>query len=146
LPYGTDYVDKPVIIERNVWLGNHVIIVPGVHIGEGAIIAMGSVVTKNVSAGAVVGGNPAEVLKFRDPDAYKKLESEGRYLNDIRGRVKVPPSVLREVGQMLDATGEVNENDLSRYSKKIRSTALYQVALKTGSKFTLTDNGYKVRK
>jgi virginiamycin A acetyltransferase len=42
---------------------------PGVHIGDGAIIATGAVVTKDVPPYAIVGGNPAEVLRYRFDDA-----------------------------------------------------------------------------
>jgi len=53
----------PVIIEDNVWIGDKASILPNVHIGKGAIIAANAVVTKNVPAYAVVGGNPAKILK-----------------------------------------------------------------------------------
>lgn len=56
---------KPVIIGDDVWIGGRVIILPGVHIGNGAVIGAGAVVTKNVPDYAVVGGNPAKVIKFR---------------------------------------------------------------------------------
>ncbi|MDO6707166.1 DapH/DapD/GlmU-related protein [Photobacterium sp. 1_MG-2023] len=56
---------KPVLIERDVWIGQRAIILPGVTIGEGAIIAAGSVVTKSVAAYSIVGGNPAKVIKMR---------------------------------------------------------------------------------
>lgn len=52
-----------VIIEDNVWIGDKATILPGVHIGRGAIIAANSVVTCNVPAGCVVGGVPAKILK-----------------------------------------------------------------------------------
>jgi acetyltransferase-like isoleucine patch superfamily enzyme len=54
--------DKPVIIEDDAWIGCRVIILKGVHIGRGAVIAAGSVVTKDVPAGVVAGGVPARVL------------------------------------------------------------------------------------
>ena len=53
----------PVIIEDNVWIGDKATILPGVHIGRGAIIAANSVVTCNVPAGCVVGGVPAKIIK-----------------------------------------------------------------------------------
>jgi maltose O-acetyltransferase len=53
------------IIEDDVWIGAASIVLPGVHIGRGAIIAAGSVVTKNVQAFSVVGGNPARLIKMR---------------------------------------------------------------------------------
>ena len=53
----------PVIIEDNVWIGEKASIMPNVHIGKGAIIGANAVVTKNVPAYTVVGGNPARILK-----------------------------------------------------------------------------------
>ncbi|MBR3836877.1 MAG: acyltransferase [Clostridia bacterium] len=57
--------EKPVEIGSDVWIGSRVTILPGVRIGEGAIIGAASVVTKDVPPYAVVGGNPAKVLKNR---------------------------------------------------------------------------------
>ncbi|WP_143708834.1 DapH/DapD/GlmU-related protein [[Flexibacter] sp. ATCC 35208] len=59
-------VVKPVEIKDDVWIGTRVIILPGVTIGTGAIIAAGAVVTKNVPDYAIVGGNPAKIIKYRD--------------------------------------------------------------------------------
>ena len=56
---------KPVCIGNDVWIGGHVIILPGVHVSNGAIIGAGAVVTKDVPEYAVVGGNPAKILKYR---------------------------------------------------------------------------------
>ncbi|MFL4364641.1 CatB-related O-acetyltransferase [Enterobacter asburiae] len=47
------------------WLGMRSMIMPGVTIGEGAVVAAGSVVTKDVPPYAVVGGNPAKIIKYR---------------------------------------------------------------------------------
>jgi acetyltransferase-like isoleucine patch superfamily enzyme len=54
----------PIVIKDKVWIGFNSIIMKGVTIGEGAIIAAGSVVTKDVPDYAVVGGNPAKILKY----------------------------------------------------------------------------------
>ena len=56
---------KPVVIGDDVWIGGRVTILPGVHIGKGAVIGAGSVVTKDVPEFAVVGGNPARIIKYR---------------------------------------------------------------------------------
>ena len=57
--------EKPVVIEDDVWIGARVIVLPGVHIGTGAVIGAGAIVTKDVPDYAVVGGNPARILKMR---------------------------------------------------------------------------------
>ena len=57
------YVKGPVIIEDNVWIGERVCILSGVHIGKGAIIAANAVVTHDVPAGCIVGGVPAKIIK-----------------------------------------------------------------------------------
>ena len=51
-----------------------------INIGDGAIIAAGSVVVKDVPRCAIVGGNPAKVIKYRDVDHYDSLEKTGKFL------------------------------------------------------------------
>lgn len=55
----------PVVIGNDVWIGARVIILPGVHVGDGAVIGAGSVVTKDVPAYGIVGGNPARLIRMR---------------------------------------------------------------------------------
>lgn len=57
--------EKRVTIGNDVWIGRQCIILDGVTIGDGAIVATGAVVTKDVPAFAIVGGVPAKVLKFK---------------------------------------------------------------------------------
>ena len=57
--------ERPVVIGDDVWIGARVIILPGVRIGTGAVVGAGAVVTKDVPDYAVVGGNPARILKMR---------------------------------------------------------------------------------
>lgn len=61
--YADSLVGKPVEIGRNVWIGTHAVVLPGVRIGDGAIIGAGAVVTRDVAAGAVVAGVPAGPLR-----------------------------------------------------------------------------------
>ena len=58
---------RPVTIGADVWIGGGAILVPGVTVGDGAVIGAGSVVTRDVAPGAIVGGNPARVLKKSQP-------------------------------------------------------------------------------
>jgi maltose O-acetyltransferase len=59
---GLEY-GEPVTVGDDVWIGGRAVVNPGVEIGVGSVVASGSVVTEDVPSGAVVGGNPARVLK-----------------------------------------------------------------------------------
>jgi acetyltransferase-like isoleucine patch superfamily enzyme len=52
-------------IGNDVWIGMNVILTPGISLGDGCVVAAGSVVTKDVPAYAIVGGNPARIIKYR---------------------------------------------------------------------------------
>ncbi|HBZ8223402.1 TPA: acyltransferase [Escherichia coli] len=64
--FKSGHVYKSVTIGRDVWIGANCIILPGVTIGEGAVIAAGSVVTKDVNPFSIVGGTPAKLIKMRN--------------------------------------------------------------------------------
>lgn len=59
-------IEEDVVIGADVWLGARVIVLPGVTVGEGSIVAAGSVVTRDLPPGAVAAGVPARILKMRD--------------------------------------------------------------------------------
>jgi acetyltransferase-like isoleucine patch superfamily enzyme len=59
------WAESDVCIGRGAWLGANVVVLPGVTIGEGAVIAAGAVVTHDIPAFAIAGGVPAKVLKYR---------------------------------------------------------------------------------
>ena len=59
---------NPVIIGENVWIGDKAIILPGVKIGNNAIIGAGAVVTKSIPAYTICVGNPAKIVKIWDPE------------------------------------------------------------------------------
>jgi len=64
-------VGDKVIIEEYVWICSRAVILPGVTIGRGAVVATGSVVTKNVPPFAIVGGVPAKQIGTREDKNYK---------------------------------------------------------------------------
>jgi len=59
------YINSPIIIEDDVWIGTNSIILKGVKIGKGAIIAANSVVNKDIEPYTIVGGSPAKFIKSR---------------------------------------------------------------------------------
>ncbi len=74
-----------IVVDDDVWIGSRAIILSGVHIGQGAVIGAGAVVTKDVPPYAIVGGIPARVIKYRFSDKlieqllkidYSKVDKE----------------------------------------------------------------------
>lgn len=61
-----DLLPSPVVLGRNVWLGANVTVLPGVTIGDDAVVGAGSVVTKDVPARSIVVGSPARVVRSID--------------------------------------------------------------------------------
>lgn len=61
---------RPIVIGKNVWIGFDACILPGVTIGEGAVVGAKSVVNRNVPAFTVVAGNPAQVIRQLEPGEH----------------------------------------------------------------------------
>lgn len=104
LPYDDTRLRGDVVIGDCVWIGDNVVIVPGVTVGEGAILAAASVVTRDVEPMAIVGGAPAEVIGHRDKEQYAKLRAEGRY-------VAWPRTGLTIVGHRYAAAGSTGTGE-----------------------------------
>lgn len=68
VPMQYDHNSKLVVIGNDVWIGAHAKIMGGVKVADGAVIAVGSIVTKDVPAYAIVGGNPAKLIRMRFTD------------------------------------------------------------------------------
>jgi putative colanic acid biosynthesis acetyltransferase WcaF len=64
--FSSGHNQKKVIIGKDVWIGAGCIILPGITIGEGAVVAAGSIVTKDILPFSIVAGNPAKIIKNRD--------------------------------------------------------------------------------
>lgn len=71
---------QPVIIEDRVLVGANAVILEGVRIGEGSVVAAGAVVTEDVPPGVVVAGTPARIIKTKD----EKTEAKTELLKDLR--------------------------------------------------------------
>lgn len=79
IPYDDEDVLKPVEIGEAVWIGANVSISPGSRIGDGAIVALGAVVRGEVPSCAIVAGNPAHVVGWRDRDVFERLQQKGAF-------------------------------------------------------------------
>ena len=96
------------IVGNDVWIGQNVTVMPGVHIGDGAIIAARSVVAKDVPAYTVAGGNPVRVLKQRFPEDLVQLLLAWRWWD-------LPPAELAEAVPLLcDPDLDAVRTDLRR--------------------------------
>ena len=79
LPWSETSILNPVHVGDSVWIGFNVIILPGVTVNEGAVVGAGSVVTSDVPKCAVVAGNPARVIRYRDVETYDRLKAAGSF-------------------------------------------------------------------
>ena len=85
---------SPIVIQDDVWIGARAIVLDGVIIGQGAIVAANSVVTKDVPPYAIVGGIPAKVLKYRFEEEHIK------HLLNTEWTKKEPEAILSNVDQL----------------------------------------------
>ena len=90
-----------IIVDDDVWIGYGATIMSGVHIGQGAVVAAGAVVTKDVPPYAIIGGVPAKVIKYRfEPEMIKELlkidyskltkEDIEKHIDDLYTELKDP--------------------------------------------------------
>ncbi len=66
---------SPIVLEKNVWIGDSAIVCKGVRVGENSIVGAGAVVTKDVPPNVVVAGNPAKIVKRLDPSKIRAASS-----------------------------------------------------------------------
>jgi len=107
LPFDLVRLAKPVYIEDFVWVGMRVLIAPGVRIGEGAIVGMGSVVVQDVPPLAIVAGNPAKVMMFRSKADFDRVKNEGGIIDPYKELplLKVPAAARRKYKNELKTFG-----------------------------------------
>lgn len=82
---------KDVIIDNDVWIGQKAMIMGGVHIGNGAVVGAGSVVTNDVPPYAIVGGVPARIIRYRFSEEIINNLEETKWWNlddsELRGKL-----------------------------------------------------------
>lgn len=82
------------VIKSDTWIGMNAMIMPGITIGEGAIIAAGSVVVKDVPPYTIVGGNPAKVIKKRFSEEEISMLLELRWFDWIEEQIEAAKDLL----------------------------------------------------
>jgi acetyltransferase-like isoleucine patch superfamily enzyme len=102
IPFDEKLILKPVKINDNVAIGANVCISPGVEIGEGAIVGLASLVTKDVPPLAIVMGNPARVIGYRDQDHYEKCKAEGAFVRHSVYSDKIVPVFIQKRPRLYD--------------------------------------------
>ena len=113
LPGGESLSKGPITVEDDVWLGFRVTVLSGVTVGRGAVVAAGSVVTKDIPPYSIVGGVPARVIRYRFPEPVRKALSQVDF-------AALTPQQAREKIALLDQTlteDNVNEVVSAFYGK-----------------------------
>ena len=98
----------PIIVKDDVWIGDRAFILSGVTIGQGAIVAAGSVVVKDIPPYSIVGGNPAKIIKYRFNECIidKLLEVDYSNLDFDKNDYEYLYS-------------EIDENNIEYFKKKV---------------------------
>lgn len=80
-------ITKPIVVGNDVYIGNNVMILPGVTIGNHVVIGAGAVVTKDIPDNSVAVGVPARVIKTAD-EYFEKIQRESLHLGHLKGKEK----------------------------------------------------------
>ena len=116
--------NPPVTIGNDVWIGGYVSILPGVHVGDGAVLAAGAVVNRDVEPYAVVGGVPAKLIKYRfnekDREELLKIKWWDWNIEKIEKNIELffePEKFIKEYSSEGEQGGRKHEENTT---KKIR--------------------------
>lgn len=96
-------ITKPITIGNDVYIGNNVMILPGVHIGNNVIIGAGAVVSKDIPDNSVAVGVPARVIKTAD-EYLEKIKRESLHLGHLKGKEK-DKALMKYYGYTGDSKG-----------------------------------------
>lgn len=97
-------------IGDDVWIGNNVLILPGVHIGSGAIIAAGAVVTKDVAPYSIVGGVPARMIRLRFDEKQIKELLEIKWWNKPKEWIEHHSDLFTDINDFLSEVNSEKED------------------------------------
>ena len=80
-------ITKPITVGNNVYIGNNVMILPGVHIGNNVVVGAGAIVSRDIPDNSVAVGVPARVIKSAD-EYLEKIKKESLHLGNLKGKEK----------------------------------------------------------
>ena len=80
-------ITKPIIVGDNVYIGNNVLILPGVKIGSNVVVGAGAIITRDIPDNSVAVGVPAKVIKTVD-EYFEKIQKESLHLGHLKGQEK----------------------------------------------------------
>jgi acetyltransferase-like isoleucine patch superfamily enzyme len=123
IPWGDERIIKPVVIEDYVWIGMNASILPGVTIGEGAIVGLGAVVPKDVPPLAIVVGNPARIVAYRDEKQYSQSKNRGavRAVSTRCKGLRIPAEMREKYHDLLKEIGYDIDNGREYFEFKKQS-------------------------
>jgi acetyltransferase-like isoleucine patch superfamily enzyme len=121
IPFDEKILLKPVRINDNVWVGAGVSVTSGVEIGEGAVIGIASVVTKDVPPLAIVLGNPARVIGYRDKDHYERCKAEGRFVEFTRRGARIVPLFVQRRPRLYEIVSDIVDGERVTLEREDRS-------------------------
>ena len=107
IPFDDVRVIKPVVMGDFVWGGANVSIMPGVTIGDGAILGLSCVITEDVPPMAIMVGNPAKIVGYRNKEQFEKLREEGKFraMSKKARSLWIPPFIKGKYGNVLEELG-----------------------------------------
>lgn len=101
------------VVGNDVWIGQNVTVMPGIHIGDGAVIAANSVVTKDIPAYCIAGGNPCRIIRKRFDDALTDYLLQLKWWDwdpdrifrnmELSGKFKIHRKTISSIGYFLVA-------------------------------------------
>lgn len=116
---------QQLVIGHDVWIGSGVRIIKAVQIGNGAIVGSGSVVTKDVPPYAIVGGNPAKIIRYKfSPEIIEAMDKIKWWywpLAKVKANRQYMENVEEFIARFVDKSGEHRTSVPPPYSEKIAS-------------------------